>query len=211
MSIVLDLIVILIIALFTFIGYKQGLIKTAIKITSFFIAIIIALILYKPVSALIIKNTTIDDKIESTIIEKITPEGMKPEGMKPEDEASEATKIPQGFIKEANNTIKDTAETITVKIIEVCTVLILYLISRIVLKFIAALGDLIAKLPILKQFNKLGGTIFGALKGLLIVYVILAVVYLISPLLKENATKSIDETILTKAMYNNNIITKIIL
>ena len=51
----------------------------------------------------------------------------------------------------------------------------------------------------------------GALKGLLIVYVILAVVYLISPLLKENATKSIDETILTKAMYNNNIITKIIL
>ena len=206
MSVVLDLIVILIIALFTFIGYKQGLIKTAIKITSFFIAIIIALVLYKPVSALIIKNTTIDDKIESTIIEKITPEGMKPE-----DEASEATKIPQGFIKEANNTIKDTAETITVKIIEVCTVLILYLISRIVLKFIAALGDLIAKLPILKQFNKLGGTIFGALKGLLIVYVILAVVYLISPLLKENATKSIDETILTKAMYNNNIITKIIL
>lgn len=206
MSIVLDLIVILIIALFTFIGYKQGLIKTAIKITSFFIAIIIALILYKPVSALIIKNTTIDDKIESTIIEKITPEGMKAE-----DEASEATKIPQGFIKEANNTIKDTAETITVKIIEVCTVLILYLISRIVLKFIAVLGDLIAKLPILKQFNKLGGTIFGALKGLLIVYVILAVVYLISPLLKENATKSIDETILTKAMYNNNIITKIIL
>ena len=197
MSVVLDLIVILIIALFTFIGYKQGLIKTAIKITSFFIAIIIALVLYKPVSALIIK---------STIIEKITPEGMKPE-----DEASEATKIPQGFIKEANNTIKDTAETITVKIIEVCTVLILYLISRIVLKFIAALGDLIAKLPILKQFNKLGGTIFGALKGLLIVYVILAVVYLISPLLKENATKSIDETILTKAMYNNNIITKIIL
>ena len=160
MSIVLDLIVILIIALFTFIGYKQGLIKTAIKITSFFIAIIIALVLYKPVSALIIKNTTIDDKIESTIIEKITPEGMKPE-----DEASEATKIPQGFIK----------------------------------------------LPILKQFNKLGGTIFGALKGLLIVYVILAVVYLISPLLKENATKSIDETILTKAMYNNNISTKIIL
>ena len=112
---------------------------------------------------------------------------------------------------EENGEIKDTAETITVKIIEVCTVLILYLISRIVLKFIAVLGDLIAKLPILKQFNKLGGTIFGALKGLLIVYVILAVVYLISPLLKENATKSIDETILTKAMYNNNIITKIIL
>ena len=206
MGIILDLIVVLIVALFTFIGYKQGLIKTAIKITSFFIAIIVALVLYKPVSTLIIGSTTIDDKIESTIIEKITPEGMNPE-----DEASETTKIPQGFIKEANNSIKDTAKTITVKIIELCTVLVLYIIARIVLKFIAALGDLIAKLPILKQFNKLGGTVFGALKGLLIVYIILAIIYLISPLLKENTTKKIDESILIKFMYNNNVITKLIL
>lgn len=203
---ILDLIVILIIALFTFIGYKQGLIKSAIKIASFFIAIIIALVLYKPVSTLIISNTTIDDKIENTIIEKITPEGMKPE-----DEASQATKIPQGFIVEANNSIKDIANTTTIKIIEVCTVLVLYIIARIALKFVAALGDLIAKIPILKQFNKLGGTIFGIIKGLLIVYVILAVVYLISPLLKENTSNKIEKSMLTKNMYNNNLITKIIL
>lgn len=203
---ILDLIVILIIALFTFIGYKQGLIKSAIKIASFFIAIIIALVLYKPVSTLIINNTTIDDKIENTIIEKITPEGMKPE-----DEVSQATKIPQGFIVEANNSIKDIANTTTIKIIEVCTVLVLYIIARIALKFVAALGDLIAKIPILKQFNKLGGTIFGLIKGFLIVYVILAVVYLISPLLKENTSNKIQESMLTKNMYNNNLITKIIL
>lgn len=203
---ILDLILILIIALFTFIGYKQGLIKSAIKIVSFFIAIIVALVLYKPVSTLVINNTTIDDKIENTIIEKITPEGMKPE-----DEANVSTKIPSAFIKEANNSIKDIAETITIKIIEICIVLILYIIARIVLKFIAILGDLIAKIPILKQFNKLGGTLFGILKGLLIVYSILAVLYLISPILKENTTKKIDESIITKFMYNNNIITKIIL
>lgn len=203
---ILDLIVILIIALFTFIGYKQGLIKSAIKIASFFIAIIIALVLYKPVSTLIINNTTIDDKIENTIIEKVTPEGMKPE-----DETSQATKIPQGFIVEANNSIKDIANTTTIKIIEVCTVLVLYIIARIALKFVAALGDLIAKIPILKQFNKLGGTIFGLIKGLLIVYVILAVVYLISPLLKENTSNKIEKSMLTKNMYNNNLITKIIL
>ena len=203
---ILDLIVILIIALFRIIGYKQGLIKSAIKIASFFIAIIIALVLYKPVSTLIINNTTIDDKIENTIIEKVTPEGMKPE-----DEASQATKIPQGFIVEANNSIKDIANTTTIKIIEVCTVLVLYIIARIALKFVAALGDLIAKIPILKQFNKLGGTIFGLIKGLLIVYVILAVVYLISPLLKENTSNKIEKSMLTKNMYNNNLITKIIL
>ena len=202
---ILDLIVILVIALFTFIGYKQGLIKVAIKIASFFIAIIIALVLFKPVSTLVINNTTIDDKIENAIIEKITPEGMKPE------DKVEAQNLPSGIIKNTNDSIKSIAETLTTKLIEICTILILYIVARIVLKFIAALATLIEKIPILKQFNKLGGTVYGLVKGVLIVYVILAIIYLASPLLKENTSKKIEEARLTKLMYNNNIITKIML
>lgn len=202
---ILDLIVILVIALFTFIGYKQGLIKVAIKIASFFIAIIIALVLFKPVSTLVINNTTIDDKIENAIIEKITPEGMKPE------DKVEAKNLPSGIIKNTNDSIKNIAETLTTKLIEICTILILYIVARIVLKFIAALATLIEKIPILKQFNKLGGTVYGLVKGVLIVYVILAIIYLASPLLKENTSKKIEEARLTKMMYNNNIITKIML
>lgn len=202
---ILDLIVILVIALFTFIGYKQGLIKVAIKIASFFIAIIIALVLFKPVSTLVINNTTIDDKIENAIIEKITPEGMKPE------DKVEAQNLPSGIIKNTNDSIKSIAETLTTKLIEICTILILYIVARIVLKFIAALTTLIEKIPILKQFNKLGGTVYGLVKGVLIVYVVLAIIYLASPLLKENTSKKIEEARLTKMMYNNNIITKIML
>ena len=202
---ILDLIVILVIALFTFIGYKQGLIKVAIKIASFFIAIIIALVLFKPVSTLVINNTSIDDKIENAIIEKITPEGMKPE------DKVETQNLPSGIIKNTNDSIKNIAETLTTKLIEICTILILYIVARIVLKFIAALATLIEKIPILKQFNKLGGTVYGLVKGVLIVYVILAIIYLASPLLKENTSKKIEEARLTKMMYNNNIITKIML
>lgn len=202
---ILDLIVILVIALFTFIGYKQGLIKVAIKIASFFIAIIIALVLFKPVSTLVINNTTIDDKIENAIIEKITPEGMKPE------DKVETQNLPSGIIKNTNDSIKNIAETLTTKLIEICTILILYIVARIVLKFIAALATLIEKIPILKQFNKIGGTVYGLVKGVLIVYVILAIIYLASPLLKENTSKKIEEARLTKMMYNNNIITKIML
>ena len=202
---ILDLIVILVIALFTFIGYKQGLIKVAIKIASFFIAIIIALVLFKPVSTLVINNTTIDDKIENAIIEKITPEGMKPE------DKVETQNLPSGIIKNTNDSIKNIAETLTTKLIVICTILILYIVARIVLKFISALATLIEKIPILKQFNKLGGTVYGLVKGVLIVYVILAIIYLASPLLKENTSKKIEEARLTKMMYNNNIITKIML
>ena len=65
---VLDLIVILVIALFTFIGYKQGLVKTAIKILAFFIALIVSLMLYKTIGNVIMKNTQVDEQIQNTIV-----------------------------------------------------------------------------------------------------------------------------------------------
>ena len=71
MWVIFDLLIIGIIGLCTFIGYKQGLVKAIIKILSFVIAIVIALILYKPVSNIIIKNTSIDDNIKNCEMVKL--------------------------------------------------------------------------------------------------------------------------------------------
>ena len=149
MWIVFDLIVVAIIALFTFLGYKQGLVKAAIKILSFFIAIIVALVLYKPISNIVIKNTSIDDNIKNTIIEKIRPEGME-ENQKVSVEDSLTKKI----VGEAENTIEEIANAFSVKLIETSVLLLLYIVIRIVLRFVSALTDLITNLPILKQINK---------------------------------------------------------
>ena len=54
MTYLLDLIIIAFIALFTFIGYKKGLIKVAFGLVSFILALVISVILYKPVSNFII-------------------------------------------------------------------------------------------------------------------------------------------------------------
>lgn len=149
MWIVFDLIVVAIIALFTFLGYKQGLVKAAIKILSFFIAIIVALVLYKPISNIVIKNTSIDDNIKNTIIEKIRPEGME-ENQKVSVEDSLTKKI----VGEADNTIEEIANAFSVKLIETSVLLLLYIVIRIVLRFVSALTDLITNLPVLKQINK---------------------------------------------------------
>ena len=64
MSIFVDIGIVAIVALSTFLGYKKGLIGVAFKIISFFIAIILAFVLCKPVSYYIMQQTIIDDKIE---------------------------------------------------------------------------------------------------------------------------------------------------
>lgn len=150
MYIVIDLIVIGIVALFTFLGYKQGLVKAAIKILSFLIAIIVAFVLYKPVSNLIINNTSIDNNIKNSIIEKI-----KSEGAEENQEIQIEDNFTSKMIGEANNTIEEIANAFSIKLIDIGVLLILFIIVKIALKFVSALADLIAKLPILKQINKL--------------------------------------------------------
>lgn len=207
MAIIFDLIVIGIIALFTFLGYKQGLVKSAIKILSFFIAIVVALVVYKPISNVIITKTSIDDNIRNAIIEKI-----KPEGIEKDEEIKIESNINLDILGNATvNTIEGIADAFTIKLIETLTLLVIFIIIKIALRFITALSDLITKLPLLKQVNKLGGFIYGIFRGILIVYTILAIVYLITPLLNKEFINNIDKTIITKELYNNNIVLNIII
>ena len=206
MGIIIDLIVIGIIALFTFIGYKQGLVKSAIKILSFVIAIVITLVLYKPVSSVIIKNTTIDEKLNSTIVENLKLEE------KEENEESNVIKdtLSNKLIAGANNTVEEVSNSFTVKLIEICVMILLYIIVRLILRFITALTDLVTELPILKQINKAGGIVYGFLKGVVIILVIFAVVYLVSPAISANQLEVLDSSIIAKQIYNNNILLTLI-
>lgn len=70
MGIVVDLIIIAIIALSAFLGYRKGFVTLAIKFFAFIIAIAITFIIYKPVANVVINVTGIDESIENAILEK---------------------------------------------------------------------------------------------------------------------------------------------
>ena len=57
MGIIVDIVVVTILLLNIVIGYKKGLVNVIFNIFAFLIAIIITLIIYKPVSEIIIRNT----------------------------------------------------------------------------------------------------------------------------------------------------------
>ena len=74
MGIILDIIIIAIIALNVFICYRKGLVKLAVGLIAVLGAVILSMILYRPISNAIIKNTEIDEKIENAIIENFSDE-----------------------------------------------------------------------------------------------------------------------------------------
>lgn len=208
MNILLDLILVAIVGLFTFIGYKQGLVKSIIIILSFFIAIVVAFILYVPISNAIIDNTNIDENIKEAMVQKILPE---------DTEANEETQIDiqdsltQKLIGDANTTVSEVAQAFTVKLIRVSVLLILFIVIKIILRIVLALTSIIDKIPGLKQINKAGGIIYGFIKGIIIVFTILGVIYLVSPLIGEDFVNTINKTMITNIMYNNNVLLNIIL
>ena len=72
MGIVIDLIVIFFVLSSIFYGYKKGLAKVGLRMLGFLIGILIAFVLYKPISMMIIENTTsVNDAIKSKIILEI--------------------------------------------------------------------------------------------------------------------------------------------
>lgn len=206
MSLIIDLIIVAIILLFTFLGYKRGLIKVAIKLCTFIIAIIVAFVLYKPISNVVIENTGIDESIETAITDRILPEGASVD-----EEVELSNDLPSVILKNGENTVQSIATSFSNTIIEAVCFFIIFIAVKIILKFITALADLIAKLPILKQFNALGGTIYGVLEGLFLVFVGFAIISLIAPLIDVSILEAIHSSTLGSIFYNNNILLNFII
>ncbi len=215
MGIVLDIILLVIFALSVIIGYKKGLIKVAFSLFAFILALIITAILYNPITNLVIEHTEIDDGIKNTIMENFMIEDNKETNEEEKESNSINTYIEKyvtGAITDAsNNVVEDSAEVIAQKVVAIGVAIILFVVVRIALNILKLVMSGIAELPILKQFNELGGTLYGVLRGVLVVYVILAIMFFMSSVGNiEFITKLIDTSILSKILYTNNIILNIL-
>lgn len=142
---VVDLIIILVILLFTFLGYRKGLVKTAISILSFLIALVISIMLYKTVGNIIINNTQIDESIEKTISSKITTEDLE----------EKYEMLPESLIQVGETTINDLAASLSEKIIYIISFIVIFIVLKIALIFVKFLAGIITKIPVIKQFDKL--------------------------------------------------------
>lgn len=197
-GIIIDLVLIIFVLLSVFLGYKKGLVKLGMQLVAFVIAIVATIVLYRPISNLVINVTSIDEMLENTIISKVD------EAIDKSDEEG----ITSSLIESAKEgMLPNAARQMSINIIYGGVIIILFIAIRIALKFITALADAISKLPILNQFNKAGGILYGLLRGVLIVYAILLIVALFGEINPKNSVNEmVNETYIAKVMYDNNIL-----
>lgn len=212
MGIILDVIIVAIVVLNIFICYKKGLVKLAVGLIAVLAAIILALILYKPVSNIIIKNTDIDEKIENAIINNFSADTNGNGEVRYVGILDYLEKyVDDAINKTQNEIVYETAGTMAIKIVNTAVLLGIFLIVRIILQLLTFVSDIITSLPIIKQFNEVGGVLYGIAKAILIIYVILAILFFVI-FATENATISnaIADSFITKFLYEHNLLLNIL-
>ena len=214
MAIIIDIVIVAIIALCLFLGYRRGLTGSLLKILSFVLAIVIAFILFKPVSNLVINHTNWDDSLKTSIEQFITEKTSTPE---------EKSSLPQVIVDYIDETmaqsvneakevaIENTAQSVTNLIVNAGVWIAVFIIARILLIFIRFITALIAKLPVIKQFDKLGGILYGILEAFVILYVLLAIISFIAPMINNaEFIDALNKSFIGSMLHNNNILLKIL-
>lgn len=213
MTIIVDLVILAIIIICVIMGYIKGLTGVLIKIISFILSIIIAFILFIPASNLVINKTQIDETIAQSVRGVIL--GNSDSQKVEENMPSTITEYIQGQAENVADSAKEsvaeaTAVGVSETIVKAAVWIILFIVARILLILLKFVTSLIAKLPVIKQCDKIGGVVYGLLEGLVIVYILLAIISLVSPMMNGTLANMIDNSYLGSAMYNNNILLKII-
>ena len=178
---------------------------------------VIAFILFKPVSNFIIDKTDWDENLEQAIRESI----LKDDGKT--DDETQKEKMPEVITDYINNAVEkagneaktaivdSTARDVSVMIINIAVAIALFIVSKIILLLVKGLANLLTKLPVIKQFDKLGGIIFGILQSLVIIYIVLAIISFASPMMSETGIiEGLQKSYIGSNMYNNNLLLKII-
>ena len=199
MGIIIDVIILLLILISTYLGYRKGLVSLAVSLIGFIAAIIITVVFYRPIGNLIINNTSLDERLQVTIQQKVENIVI---------EEGNENEITNGLIESAKQGVLPSATiTIAVNVIYGVTMIAMFIIARIVLLLINLVADSIAKLPILNQFNKAGGILYGLLRGFIITYLIVMIINLVI-VFNPNGTvnKAVQQTFLTKTISEYNVL-----
>lgn len=214
----LDVGTIILLAVSSLYGLATGLILSLVKIASYFIAFIVAKVYYIPFSTFIINNTGIytaisgfiDGRMQNLIssghdiIDNVTYDSVQSLNLPKVLENSVTTSVSN--ITQGMDTLTLTT-VISSLIVNIISIIIIFVTVRVIIMLLGKILDKFASVPIINEFNKLGGFVFGFLKGGLIVFMITALMLPLASLAPNNLIiETLHASKITRLFYEYNLI-----
>lgn len=172
---VFDIILLAIILICAYFGYKRGFVRTLCGLGSLILSAVVSLFLYDDVAAFI-KKSAVGGFITEKCFDSLA--------------ATDLQTLPEIFRKgaaEAVGQLQNTAaENMAHLVITIIAAIVTFVVVRLAVKLLFNIFNLVAKLPVLKQFNRLFGLLLGILNGIFWLAVVTVIVSYVS-LLPEMA------------------------
>lgn len=148
-----DIAIIIIVGIFTIIGYYRGLLGTAFSLVQYIAVVYFAVLLTPVFSQFLVSTFKLDIIIFDWIYSNPGIFGNITSLMEEE--------VINGFV---------------FRIINVISIILLFILLKLLFSIIFSILNKITKLPIINEVNKIGGIIVGFVEGIVIVYLFMLVI-----------------------------------
>lgn len=214
----------------TAIGLKRGMLRMAFSLVSVIVVLLLVNILTPPVKQLL-KTTPIYIQVQTGIEKYIednvetATENVTQTGVSAQKKVINNLPLPKEIKKSLNeNNTEESytalkvdsfagyiAESLADMILGAITFVLLFTILSILIRMLIHILDIVAKLPVIKTFNSIGGAIIGLVESVIILWILCIVITAFSATdWGQTVCSAIAENGLLSLIYDNNVIQQFI-
>lgn len=228
MQYILDLVLVAIITASVLIAKKRGFLKSSYNVLSLAITAVLIFTLQTPFCEYLATSKlgeTVRENVQKQVMGTAEEELPAIEGTQEEQDAvmvaqmmglpsflmdfldEKLEKQAQAVEDMKNDAFAVLTDAVTEVILKIISIILFFILVRVGVFLLLHLLDLVFKLPVLSGINSFLGMLIGAANGLLIVYIICALLTLLAP--TESLAvlnEMVDKTLIMKYFYNNNLL-----
>lgn len=224
---VLFAVVVILLAGFTLHGYIKGLVRVVFSLVSIFLTIVLAAWMTPYVSEILAKTPiyqNIQENCVESIREKTSAEVEQQTGGQPlqiagieipkewQELLAQTTEGVADSLLEESGIYEEAGNYVAGVIINAMSCVLTFIIVFLVLRILINILDIVAKLPVLNCMNHLGGTVAGALEGIIVIWILFFVITLCqSSEFCQGLLGDINRNSFLKILYENNLVEHILM
>lgn len=197
-----------ILALAAFRGYRAGMVRMVLAIVTLIVTVVLTGLLLRPVSLLVKENTSLYDNIQTSVLEVIDEYDISDsESLKdlpfPEYVLDNIDTVPDAVDDFKMMTARAVTDQIFHALIYVCLNIVIYVILRIIM----GAFNVVTRLPVVKELNKLAGFLLGLAEGIIFLWLLCLLLQACgSEEWAQEIFVQINESSLLSWIYNHNVV-----
>lgn len=221
------IVVIVILAGFTFYSYQRGFVKSALSMTLFLITILLVNLLNPYVTEFIMEQTSVYDTVKESCMEIYSPENQKEIQTQGSDDEIINSYPVANILKKKMIEDNDAAQYqlldvskiqeyiaayIAKTIISSASYVLTFILVYVLLRVLMVALDILTRLPGIKEINKTVGAVLGLIQGLIIVWLVFVAADIFGTTqFGISVQQQISDSVLLQFLSDNNIIWKLMM